>query len=236
MSTNTGNLLLQGLTPVARAALLAGAEPVNLRAGERLNEQGEPLTHAYFPLDAAISTGRGIGANGASCGVIGREGVVGIELVLDMSKVEFRAEVQCSGRALKVDAANFQRQLVEQPAFHSRMKRYACAQLLQVSQDVYCFGHHLLESRLACQLLLAVTRRGSNHIELTHEALAKVLDVRRSGITLAATALRNRGLLRYARGNIEILDRERLESMACPCYASTLKVYARLLGARRRTE
>ena len=136
----------------------------------------------------------------------------------------------------KVLAAVFRRQLVEQPAFHSRMKRYACVRLWQVSQDVYCFGHHLLESRLACQLLLAMTRRRSKHIELTHEVLAKVLDVRRSGITLAATALRNRGLVRYARGNIEILDCETLAAVACPCYASTMKFYARLLGARRRTE
>jgi CRP-like cAMP-binding protein len=234
--TKSSNLLIHGLAPAARAALLAAAEPVTLRAGDRLNEQGEPLTHAYFPLDAAVSTGRGIGANGASCGVIGREGVVGIELILDMSRVEFRAEVQCSGRALKVDADIFGRQLVEQPAFHTRMKRYACLRLWQLSQDVYCFSHHLLESRLASQLLLAMTRRGSRHIELTHEVLAKVLDVRRSGITLAATALRSRGLVRYARGNIEILDCARLESLACPCYASTLKFYARLLGARRSTE
>ena len=55
-------------------------------------------------------------------------------------------------------------------------------------------------------------------------------------ITLAATALRNRGLVRYARGNIEILDCETLAAVACPCYASTMKFYARLLGARRRTE
>jgi CRP-like cAMP-binding protein len=234
--TRSRNLLIQGLTPAVRAALLARAEPVTLRAGDRLVEPGEKLTHAFFPLDAAISTGREAGAKGTSCGVIGREGLVGIELVLGVSRVEFRAEVQCAGRALKVPAGMFERQLAEQPAFHTRMKRYACMRLLQVSQDVFCFGHHLLESRLACQLLLAKSRGGSKHIALTHEALAKMLDVRRSGITLAATALRGRGLLRYARGQIEVLDCGGLESMACCCYAATLATYARLLGTRRKTE
>lgn len=234
--SKSSNLLILGLTPTARAALLGAAESVTLKAGERLNEPGERLTYAYFPLDAAISAGRGKGVNGQGCGVIGREGLVGIELILEMSEAEFCAEVQCSGRALKVPATFFRRQLAEQPAFHARMKRYAFMRLLLLSQDVHCFSHHLLEGRLASQLLLATARCGSKHIELTHQTLAKMLDVRRSGITLAATALRNRGLVRYARGKIEILDFEKLEAAACPCYATTVSTYARLLGAGRRLE
>lgn len=229
------NLLIFGLTPSARAALLSAAEPVTLRVGDRLTEPGERLTHAYFPLDAAISVVREASGAGLGCGVIGREGLVGIELIHEMSDGEFCAEVQCPGGALKVAATFFRRQLQEQPAFHARMKRYAFMRLLTLTRDVHCFSHHLLESRLASQLLLARARGSSNHLALTHQMLARVLDVRRSGITLAAAALRRRGMVRYARGHIEIIDGERLESAACSCYGATLKTYARLLGEREMT-
>jgi CRP-like cAMP-binding protein len=231
----SSNLLILGLTSTAREALLSVAESVELRAGDRLIEPGIPLTHAYFPQDVAISAGHGANGNGLGCGVIGREGLVGIELIHEMTDGEFSAEVQCAGRALKVAATFFRRQLDEQPAFHARMKRYVFMRLLLLSQDVHCFSHHLLEGRLASQLLLARARGGSNHLALTHQMLARVLDVRRSGITLAAAALRRQGMVRYARGHIEILDGEKLESAACSCYAATLKTYTRLLGVRGRT-
>ncbi len=232
----SSNLLIHGLTSAARDALLSDAEPVALRAGDRLAEPGQPLTHAYFPLDAVISAGCGARGDHPGCGVIGREGLVGIELIHEISEVEFPAEVQCPGAALRVGASSFRRQLSEQPAFHVLMKRYAFVRLMMVSQDVHCFSHHLLENRLASQLLTAMARGGSNHLALTHQMLARVLDVRRSGITLAAAALRDKGMVRYARGNIEILDGQKLVSLACSCYAANLKTYARLLGIRPRSE
>ena len=42
--------------------------------------------------------------------------------------------------------------------------------------------------------------------------------MRRVGVTEAATALQNDGLIRYARGQITIVDRPRLEARACECY------------------
>ena len=127
-------------------------------------------------------------------------------------------------------AARFRRLLEERPAFRSRMNRYAYVRLLQFAQDITCRSTHLLEGRLTRQLLMARDRSQSNRIALTHASLATLLGVRRAGVTLAASALRSRGMVRYTRGDIQMLDVAALRATACCCYAADRRTYARVLG------
>ena len=108
--------------------------------------------------------------------------------------------------------------------------------LLQLAQDITCRNFHLLEGRLARQLLMARDRARSNRVALTHAALARLLGVRRAGVTLSASALQKRDLVRYARGDIQMLDLAALRATACGCYATDKKTYARLLGRARAPE
>ena len=78
-------------------------------------------------------------------------------------------------------------------------------------------------------LLLSLDRLHTNELVMTQELIANMLGVRREGVTDAAGRLQKEGLIRYRRGQITVLDRERLEQRTCECYAVVKKEYDRLL-------
>lgn len=237
MRDTARNLLLHGLNASSRAVFLADCEQVILRSGERLQDGQKPMAHAYFPIRGAISLAAGDSRNSRlDLGLVGFEGMIGLGLALDSPAMEVRAEVQADGLAWRVAAAKFTRHLTEQPALRARMNRYALVRLLQLAQDVACRSHHPIEQRLARQLLNAHDRARSDEVSLTHEALARLLGVRRAGVSLTASAWRKRALVRYARGHIHLIDADGLRATACSCYAMEKRIYARLLSAGRMPE
>jgi hypothetical protein len=101
--------------------------------------------------------------------------------------------------------------------------------ITQMSHTAACTYFHEIEPRLAGWLLMAHDRVHADHFHLTHECLAELLGVRRSGVTIAAGALQQRGFINYARGDIHILDRPGLETASCTCYDTLRADYTRLL-------
>ena len=101
----------------------------------------------------------------------------------------------------------------------------------QVSQSLACNSLHSVEQRCARWLLMTHDRVGGDELLLTHEVLAQMLAVRRAGVSVAAHAMRRRGLIRYSRGRVTILDRTGLERAACECYGIVQGHRDRLLGA-----
>jgi hypothetical protein len=57
----------------------------------------------------------------------------------------------------------------------------------------------------------------SDEFPLTHEFLAPMLGVRRSGLSEVLWPAQEGGLLRYGRGRMTILDRGRLAAASCEC-------------------
>ena len=107
--------------------------------------------------------------------------------------------------------------------------RYAQTMLEQFAQTAICNRYHSIDQQFSRRLLLGLDRLPSDELHMTHELAANLLGVRREGITVAANKLKDEGLIRYSRGRIVVLDRERLEEKTCECYAMSKSEYRRLL-------
>lgn len=213
-----GNDILAALPPRERDSILQRSERVPLTPEEILGEPGERIRQVYFPLDGFIALVAGLnGREALAVALVGSEGMLGAPLVLGVPASPLRARVLTFGSVLRIKAADFQRELARAPAFERRLRRYLGARLAQVAQTAACASFHVVDARLACWLLMAHERAHGDRFYLTHDRLARLLGVRRSGVTAAAGVLQSRHLIRYTRGQIAVLDRAGLELMACGC-------------------
>jgi CRP-like cAMP-binding protein len=220
------NRLLAVLTPDAQERILAQCEPVELVSGDILCESDEPFEHAYFPLKGIIALVTIMGQfRPLEMGLIGNEGMLGATLALGVETAPMRAVVQGSGTAWRMTSERFQRKLHTDPDLRGTIHRYLYVLLTQFAQSAACTHFHEIEPRLARWLLMTHDRAHADHFYLTHEVLAALLGVRRSGITIAAGALQQHGLIHYVRGEIRILDRPGLEVAACGCYTALIADY-----------
>lgn len=187
--------------------------------------QGLSLTYEQAAPAAPLD-----GRANLEVGLVGNEGMLGATLILGLNVSPLHAVVQGAGPALRMSRVNFQRELELSPALRKLVKRYLYVMIGQLAQTAACTHFHVVEERLARWLLMTQDRADSNDFHITHEFLAYMLGVRRVGVTRAATALQNRKLISYHRGNIRILDRSGLESAACACYETDKATYARTMG------
>lgn len=221
------NSLLAALPHKEYRPLLAGLEPVTLTFGEVLYEPGETIGHVYFPGDALVSLlTLADGHRPLEVGLVGREGMVGISLVLGHGISPARALVQRTGTALWMTSARFCKFFRRSPALQQALYRYTHTLMTQISQTAACNRFHVVEMRLARWLLMTLDRVKSHQFYMTHEFLGHMLGVRRVGVTRAAHSLQQRHLIDYSRGHITILDRRGLEAAACSCYEIVKDMHA----------
>lgn len=233
-SSPPNNLLIDGLPSHERSRVLRHCKRVELVFGSILCEPDQPFSQLYFPLTGSISvvSTRG-GCHPFELGLIGNEGMLGATLTLDVRTAPCRAVVQGAGTALQIGVAQLSQGLRDNPRLRHAIQRYLYVLTVQSSQNAACGHFHEVEPRLARRLLMAHDRSQGDSFHLTHEFIADMLGVRRSGVTIAAGALQRRKLIHYRRGDITILDRQGLEDAACECYAALIADYDRLLFAPR---
>jgi CRP-like cAMP-binding protein len=228
------NLLLAALPLRVRQRFLANCDHVALTLNDILAENGEQIGHVYFPISGFISLTVTLD-NGAQLevGIIGNEGMLGSFLTLGVSASPQRAIVQGKGTALRMSVATFRRHCRHNAKLRERLAQYIYVSMHQLAQMSACTLYHQVEARLARRLLMSRDCVGANELHLTHEFLASTLGVRRVGITQAARALQARGLIRYSRGDITIVDGAGLETRSCECYVRGNQIYEQALNVLR---
>ncbi len=213
------NSLLAAVPRREYRRLRALLEPVTLTFGEVLYEPGETIGHVYFPGASLVSLlTLADGHLAMEVGLIGRDGMVGVPLVLGHSVSPVRALVQGTGTAMRMGSADFVKEFRLSLSLQQELYRYTHTLMAQISQTAACNRFHVVEARLARWLLMTHDRVKSDHFHMTHEFLGHMLGVRRVGVTKAAQALQKLKLIRYSRGDIDVLDRKGLEAAACACY------------------
>ena len=223
----SSNQLIALLPASVRARLDAIGEVVELPLSQILSEAGAPTQHVHFPLDGFVSLLAQVDSEHViEVGMVGREGMLGIQLALGVASEPLKSLVQGEGQALRIDAASFRRELAATPALRTLLDRYAYVLLAQHARAAACLRFHQIEERLARWLLMSQDRALSDVFQLTQEFLAYMLGVRRVGVTIAAGELQRRHLISYERGAMTIVDRAGLQLAACSCYASDRAVYA----------
>ena len=224
------NQLLAALTDADWRRWSALLEPVDLYSGQVLSGPGGTPSHVLFPTSAAVSL-QCLTQAGASAeiAVVGNEGAVGTSLFMGGNATPSQAVVQAAGQAYRVGALAAQNEIGRSAAMLRLLLRYTQALIAQVAQTAVCNRYHSIEQQFCRRLLLGLDRAPSDELAMTQEGAAQLLGVRREGVTAAALKLQQAGVIRYSRGHIAVLDRERLEQRTCECYAVAKKEYERLL-------
>jgi CRP-like cAMP-binding protein len=223
------NRLISMLPPADRKRVLARCERTVHDIEEVLAEEGEPIKYAWFPTTGAISQIQPSESGWIEVALVGYEGMVGIGLVVGVPRSLVIATTQAAGELLRMPARAFSAEMEKSGAFRRIIGSYAFVQMKQMTLAVACNRYHLVEQRLARWLLMAGDRARSRRFRMTHDVLAQMLGVRRPGVTSAASALQGRGLIRYNRGTVDILDRPGLEQAACECYRLQLEAYQQVM-------
>lgn len=214
------NEILLSLPPKECAAILSDLEFMEMHSYDLLNEMGEPIEYCYFMNSGmtSILTIMGDG-KGVEVGLTGKEGFIGLPLVVGLKTSATRAIVQIKGSAFRLSAPQILQALAKCPQLAKRLNRYSQELGMQATQVAACNRLHDVEQRLARWLLMSQDRVGGDLVPLTQEFLSHMLGTRRASVTVAAGVLQKAGLIKYARGSVTIVNRNKLEDAACECYA-----------------
>lgn len=225
------NLLLRALPSAAYAALVPHLEPVEMPTHTVLWHPDTTIHAVYFPRTVVCSILTPLSDEApVESATVGFEGMIGVPVVLGARSTHSKAIAQVAGSAARVDAARFHAWLWQADGASALFLRYAQALLEQTAQSVACNRKHAMEERCARWLLATRDRVGGDAFALTHEFLAAMLGVRRASVTVAAGMLQEAGLITYRRGNIIILNVERLEEASCECFRVVRAQHERLFG------
>ncbi len=225
------NRLVSLLPRKERVRFLARCDTIDLVFGEAIATPDVPTQHVYFPLHGFVSLISGPDDTPVlEVGMVGCEGMLGVQIALGVARVPLRALTQGSGDALRMSAAGFRAELVDSPALRRIVGRYIYVLMAQLASSAACIRFHQIEARLARWLLMTRDRAHADRFPITHEFLAYMLGVRRVGITGAAGALKRQGLIQYHRGDVVVLEPVGLKRVACACYADDLRAYEAIMS------
>jgi CRP-like cAMP-binding protein len=224
------NLLLSRLSPEDLSLIRPHLKPVDLPLRHQLERPNRPIDHVYFLESGFASVVANASSRGIEVGLIGREGMTGLPVLMGVDRSPHETFIQCAGHGSRIATGSLQKAIRQSETLHRTLLLYAHVMGLQATFTALANGRSKLEERLARWLLMAQDRIGRERISLTHEFLAIMLGVRRPGVTVALRILESLGLIRADRGTISILDRTGLERLSNGTYGGAEAEYTRLLG------
>ena len=230
LQPNVRNRLLAALASNDFGRLAPFFETVSFPLRETLIAPGRRITHAHFVEDGLVSLIADTAEGRIEIGLVGREGMVGIPLILGTDRTPHIALVQADLVALRIAAAPLREAFDASPALRRVLGRYVQGLIVQVGQTVYANTDLTIEARLARWILMTHDRLESDELPLTHEFLSMMLGVRRPGVTTATHLLEGAGMIRALRGRIIVLDREKLEDMVGDAYGPAEAELNRLMS------
>lgn len=214
------NLVLAGLPHPEWDRLKPHLIVVELQQGEILNE-APGTSYIYFPTTASVSWLYLMeDGDTPEIAVVGREGLVGKSRNFGVYAPATQYLVQTKGLAFRLDSTVLDREMENSNTLYRQMMNYAQVLFQQMALTIVSSRSQAVEEQLCRRLLLGLDSTDCNTIAMTHESLASMLNVRREGISKAASNLQQEGLIRYRRGHITVIDREGLEERAGECYTS----------------
>ncbi len=228
------NYLLRALAADDLAALISVMRELTIPAGQVLYAAGSPVDAVYFPSNAVLSIvtdmrdGRSV-----ETATVGFESAVGLLSALADQPAANAVFAQIGGAAIKIPAQDLRERAMASQPLLKLMLRFAQANASQAEQSVACNALHNVPARLARWLLMTDDRIGNDTVPLTQEYLSVMVGVQRTTVSAAAAELKAANLIRYVRGQIEIIDRPGLEQRACECYGVMHDNFSRLGEVRK---
>jgi len=214
-----GNLILRSLPPKESAQLFPALEFLPLKLHQVMHESGETIKWGYF-LNRGLGSVLTTQPDGKTVevGLIGKEGFVGLPVIFGFKTSGLRVVTQADGTAYRVDVTTLLKVMRHCPALEKQLQQFSMILAMQSTQLAACNRLHEVVERLARWLLMSQDRIEQAKLPLTQEFLAQMLGTRRASVTVAASALQKAGLILYSRGNVTIVNRQKLEQAACNCY------------------
>ena len=230
------NVLLRSLPREDLERLLPSLHRVALTPRRVLQHAGVPIEHLYFVEEGLVSVLAKTDQHEAvEIWLIGREGAVGSAVALGSRTSALSYFVQIGGSALRIGVEDLNRAMAGIPSLRASLHGYLHTSLMQSSQSAACGLRHSFAQRLARWLLTAQDRSDRDELPITQDLLARSLGVRRPTVSETFRLLEHRGIFGRERGLIKILDRNRLEKIACQCYrAMCLRHEKREAGGKSR--
>jgi CRP-like cAMP-binding protein len=230
MNRQTDNLILKSLSDADYEFLRRELEEVDLKVGIVINYPYDPIPHVYFPNNSMISVVASTPDGELSeAGVVGREGLLGIAVLLGTDTTPHQNTVQLPGTALRIATRTMREKFDRNENLRKLLLKFTYTHLTQLIQTALCNRLHAVEQRLARWILMAHDRSDSEILPFTQELLAIMLGVQRPTVSTIAVELKKDGYINYSRGRIIVLDRKSLEKLCCDCYQVVREEYERVL-------
>ena len=225
------NRLLSYLSPADFALLAPSLELIDLDRDYVLVIPNRPIEHVFFIESGMVSVvaekadGRCI-----EVGVYGRDGMGATTVLLGSDRSPHHQYMQIGGTGYRLTTADFLKAVDRSASLRTMMLRYVHVFMTQTAQSALVNGSSIIEERLARWVLMCQDRLDSMEFPITHDFLSMMLGVRRSSVTDAIHLLEGDALIKATRGNIQILDRARLERAAGASYGVPEAEYRRVIG------